>query len=141
VNTQPRRQVGDAAIQRAFQCRHCNAPLTLVLADLGSSPVGNDYVEPSRANAMQPYYPLKVFVCGDCRLAQTMDLLPHDALFREDYAYFSSHSTSWLDHARTYVSSFVERFHIGEDSQVVELASNDGYLLQFVKGSAYRVSE
>lgn len=103
---QPRAQAAGST----HKCRHCNGPLTLELADLGASPVGNDYIELSRANAMEPFYPLKVFVCSSCRLAQTMDLLPHDSLFREDYAYFSSHSTSWLDHAHTYVATMVERF-------------------------------
>jgi SAM-dependent methyltransferase len=116
-------------------CRHCRAPLSLQLADLGCCPVANDYVEPGASRAMEPFYPLRVYVCTECRLAQTMDLLQHDALFRDDYAYFSSHSTTWLAHARAYVDAMTARFALGPSSQVVELASNDGYLLQYVRAA------
>lgn len=121
-----------ARAETRHSCRHCGTPLSLELADLGASPVANDYIEPARANAMEPFYPLKVYVCRDCRLAQTMDLLAHDAIFREDYAYFSSHSSSWVEHARVYVAAMTERFGLDAESFVVEVASNDGYLLQFV---------
>jgi SAM-dependent methyltransferase len=114
-------------------CRHCHAPLTVTLADLGMSPVANDYVNPAQHAAMEPFYPLEVLVCSDCRLAQTRDVLGPGAVFREDYAYFSSHSTSWLDHARRYVDESRKRFSLGPGSLVVEVASNDGYLLQFVR--------
>lgn len=119
-------------------CRHCGAPLSLVLADLGASPVANDYLDPTTWGGMEPFYPLKVCVCTECRLAQTIDLLDHAALFRDDYAYFSSHSSTWLDHARAYVAKIVERFRFGGDSFVVELASNDGYLLQYVRDAGIR---
>jgi SAM-dependent methyltransferase len=112
-------------------CRHCGNAFSVVLADLGQSPVANDYVDPANAPAADPKYGLKVVVCGDCRLAQTIDLKAAEDLFREDYAYFSSHSTAWLDHARRYVDDMTARFGLGEGSTHVELASNDGYLLQF----------
>ncbi|MDX2233272.1 MAG: class I SAM-dependent methyltransferase [Hyphomonadaceae bacterium] len=114
-------------------CRHCHAALTVTLADLGMSPVANDYVDPVRHAGMEPFYPLEVLVCPTCRLAQTRDVLGPGAVFREDYAYFSSHSTSWLDHARRYVEEARERFHLNTASLVVEIASNDGYLLQYVR--------
>lgn len=114
-------------------CRHCGAELSLVLADLGASPVANDYIDPATWGGMEPFYPLKVCVCSSCRLAQTIDLIDTEALFRADYAYFSSHSTTWLAHARDYVDATVRRFRLGGESLVVELASNDGYLLQYVR--------
>jgi len=118
---------------QAPSCRHCHTQLTLTLADLGMSPVANDYVNPAQHAAMEPFYPLEVLVCSQCRLAQTRDVLGPGAVFREDYAYFSSHSTSWLDHARRYVEDVRARFRLGPGSLVVEIASNDGYLLQYVR--------
>ncbi len=114
-------------------CRHCHAPLTITLADLGMSPVANDYLLPSQHTLMEPFYPLEVLVCSSCRLAQTRDLLGAGAMFRDDYAYFSSHSTSWLDHARRYVEEQRARFDLTSTNLVVEVASNDGYLLQYVR--------
>lgn len=129
--------MGENGLQDAklHSCRHCGTPLSLELADLGASPVANDYISPAAWGGMEPFFPLKVFVCTRCRLAQTMDLIQADALFRSDYAYFSSHSTTWLEHARVYVASMVERFGLGQGSHVVEVASNDGYLLQHVKAA------
>jgi 2-polyprenyl-3-methyl-5-hydroxy-6-metoxy-1,4-benzoquinol methylase len=121
-----------AARPDSHECRHCGAELTLVLADLGASPVANDLLA-GDAHGAEPAYPLKVLVCSDCRLAQTADLFDADELFRADYTYFSSLSESWLEHARTYVDRFTARFGLGPRSQVVELACNDGYLLQYVK--------
>ncbi len=121
--------VGDATPS----CRHCGTPLTLTLLDLGMSPVANDLIDPERQSAMEPFYPLKIMVCSECRLAQTRDFHSGDDIFREDYVYFSSFSTSWLDHAKRYVDGMVERFGLGPESTVIEIASNDGYLLQFVK--------
>ncbi|NOX93957.1 MAG: class I SAM-dependent methyltransferase [Alphaproteobacteria bacterium] len=120
------------------KCRHCAAPLTLSLADLGVTPVANDYVSEEDFFKAEPFYSLHVFVCSDCRLAQIDDILQSDELFREDYAYFSSVSSSWLEHARTYVSRMIERFGLDEQSTFVEVASNDGYLLQYVKKAGIR---
>jgi hypothetical protein len=103
----------------------------VTLADLGASPVANDYVPAGEAGGMEPFYPLEVLVCTECRLVQTRDLLSDSDLFRADYAYFSSHSDSWLDHARRYVDGAIGRLGLNVTSQVVEVASNDGYLLQY----------
>jgi SAM-dependent methyltransferase len=113
------------------RCRHCQAPLRLVLADLGASPVANDYLDPAELGRMEPFYPLQVLVCSSCRLAQTRDVLGGEEIFRADYAYFSSHSTSWLAHAQAYVGEMARRFALGPATRWVELASNDGYLLQY----------
>src|SRR5437868_12546674 len=82
------------------RCRHCEAPLELVLADLGSTPVSNDLLGPDRVHGGEPYYPLRAFVCRECRLVQLPDFFQADELFREDYVYFSSYSDSWLAHCR-----------------------------------------
>jgi SAM-dependent methyltransferase len=115
----------------APKCRHCGHDLTLKLISLGLSPVANDYVEPAAYMKAEPFYPLEAFVCSECRLVQTRDLLAASDIFRADYAYFSSHSSSWLEHASTYVNYMSERFQLGANSRHVEIASNDGYLLQY----------
>ncbi|CCD84528.1 putative SAM-dependent methyltransferase [Bradyrhizobium sp. ORS 285] len=119
------------AVGTAPKCRHCGDDLTLKLIDLGASPVANDYVDPAHYMRAEPFYPLETFVCRECRLAQTRDLLAASDIFRADYAYFSSHSTSWLEHARSYVEAMAGRFGLGPASRHVEIASNDGYLLQY----------
>ncbi|MET0545694.1 MAG: class I SAM-dependent methyltransferase [Caulobacterales bacterium] len=119
-------------------CRHCSAELSLMLADLGLSPVANDYVDPANYEKAEYLYPLEVFVCRDCRLAQTRDVLKADDIFRADYAYFSSHSSSWLAHAQTYVAAVIERFHIEAGQHHIEIASNDGYLLQYSQGAGLK---
>jgi len=111
-------------------CRFCAAPLETVFADLGMSPMANSYVPPERANAMEPFYPLKAWVCDACKLVQLEEYETPESIFG-DYAYFSSYSSSWLEHCRRYVEAMIERFGFDESSQVVELASNDGYLLQY----------
>src|SRR5450755_3232498 len=113
-------------------CRFCDAPLELVFADLGMSPLANSYLTPAQANAMEPFYPLRAYVCGHCFLVQLEQFETPDHIFG-DYAYFSSYSSSWLEHSCRYVEQMVARFGLGPDSQVVELASNDGYLLQYFR--------
>ncbi|MGZ5346803.1 MAG: methyltransferase domain-containing protein [Solirubrobacterales bacterium] len=110
-------------------CRFCSAPLRHTFVDLGMSPLCESYVPPERLRAMEPFYPLHVRVCEQCLLVQLEEFVAPEEIFTE-YAYFSSYSDSWVAHARDYVESVVERFALGPDSQVVELASNDGYLLQ-----------
>ena len=110
-------------------CRFCSAPLRHTFVDLGMSPLCESYVLPEGLGAMEPFYPLHVRVCEQCLLVQLEELVAPAEIFTE-YAYFSSYSDSWVAHARDYVESVVERFGLGADSQVVELASNDGYLLQ-----------
>lgn len=119
-------------------CRHCGTGLSVLLADLGLSPVANDYVPAARAGLGEMFHPLQVRVCPRCRLAQTRDLLAADAIFRDDYAYFSSCSDSWLEHARRYVGDMVTRFALPPGAQHVEIASNDGYLLQYAQAVGLR---
>jgi 2-polyprenyl-3-methyl-5-hydroxy-6-metoxy-1,4-benzoquinol methylase len=115
-----------------MNCRHCQAPVTLTLADLGSAPPSNAYLTPEQLKAPEKWYPLRVLVCERCWLAQTEDFAQADELFGADYAYFSSFSTTWLTHAQRFVGAMTERFHLTPSSHVVEVASNDGYLLQYV---------
>lgn len=117
-----------------MNCRHCAARLKLELIDLGSSPPSNAYLSAAGLLGPEKTYPLRVMVCEQCWLVQTLDFAQADELFSAEYAYFSSFSTTWLQHAERYVADMVERFHLGRDSHVVEIASNDGYLLQYVKG-------
>jgi len=111
-------------------CRFCSAPLNAVFVDLGMSPLANSYLTPDQGNAMEPFYPLRALVCDRCFLVQLEEFETAEHIFG-DYAYFSSYSTTWLEHSRHYVEAMVERFGLDESSHVVELASNDGYLLQF----------
>jgi SAM-dependent methyltransferase len=111
-------------------CRFCGSPLDVVFADLGMSPLANSYVPPERANAMEPFYPLRALVCEECLLVQLEEFESAEAIF-SDYAYFSSYSTTWLEHSRRYVEQMTERWGLDGGSRVVELASNDGYLLQY----------
>lgn len=110
-------------------CRLCNHKLTDVFVDLGMSPLCESFVPGEEIDHMERFYPLKVMVCPDCFLVQLRDYVSPDEIFTE-YAYFSSYSTSWVEHARQYCVAMKERFALNEDSLVVELASNDGYLLQ-----------
>src|SRR3954447_12264415 len=112
-------------------CRFCAAPLRTTFVDLGISPLCESYVPRERLGAMEPFYPLHVRVCDQCLLVQLDEVVAPDEIFTE-YAYFSSYSDSWVAHARDYVESAVERFGLDGDSLVLELASNDGYLLQHV---------
>src|SRR3954471_1119347 len=111
-------------------CRFCGAPLDIVFADLGMSPLANSYVSPDRANAMEPFYPLRALVCERCLLVQLEEFESAEAIF-SDYAYFSSYSSTWLEHSRRYVEQMIDRWSLDRSSHVVELASNDGYLLQY----------
>jgi SAM-dependent methyltransferase len=111
-------------------CRSCGARLEHVFADLGSSPLANSYLRAEDLAQAEPFYPLTVYVCGGCFLVQLPESASPEAIF-SDYAYFSSTSESWVRHARDYVESVSERLGLGSESQVVEIASNDGYLLQW----------
>jgi len=111
-------------------CRFCNAPLTVNLVDLGMSPLCESYLAADQVNIMEPFYPLHVYVCGKCYLAQLEEYVQREHIFTE-YAYFSSYSDSWLHHAKKYTDLMTKRFDLGAKSLVVELASNDGYLLQY----------
>ena len=113
-------------------CRFCAAPLSESFADLGMSPLSNAFIPAERAGAMEKFYPLHAYVCGTCRLVQLGEFESPEAIFG-DYLYFSSYSESWLRHAETYVQAMIARFGLDTGSQVIELASNDGYLLQYFK--------
>ena len=111
-------------------CRFCNTPLVHTLCDLGMSPLCESILAADQVNQMEPFYPLKVWVCHDCLLVQLEQYVSAEHIFTE-YAYFSAFSTSWLQHAKDYVAMITERLGLGPTSHVVELASNDGYLLQY----------
>jgi SAM-dependent methyltransferase len=116
-----------------MKCRRCNAPLDRVLIDLGHQPASNAYLTRLMIEGPEIYAPLKTFVCESCWLVQLPSYHRSDELFTPDYAYFSSVSQGWVEHARRYVEAMIGRFHLTGDDWVVEVASNDGYLLQFVK--------
>jgi hypothetical protein len=116
-----------------MKCRHCHTPLSLEMIDLGTAPPSNAYLTSAQLDAPELYYPLKVLVCESCWLVQTQDFSRADELFNESYAYFSSYSSSWLAHAKRYVNEMTSRFGLNSSSLVMEVASNDGYLLQYFK--------
>ena len=117
----------------SLNCRFCATPLTETFCDLGMSPVSNAFVSTTNAQAMEPFYPLHAFVCEQCKLVQLGEFESPEQIFDDDYAYFSSVSESWLAHSRQYVDMMIDRFDLGPASQVTEIASNDGYLLQYFK--------
>lgn len=112
-------------------CKFCNTPLIQQFADLGASPISNEYLDKKDILKMEPFYALCAYVCESCFLVQLPEIETTKDLFDENYAYFSSYSESWLNHAKEYVEMMMNRFDIPNDSLVVELASNDGYLLQY----------
>lgn len=116
-----------------MKCRHCAVPLGLTLADLGSAPPSNAYLTEQTLHAPEKWFPLRVLVCEQCWLAQTEDFARANELFDAEYAYFSGFSTSWLAHSERYVADMAARFALDGACHVVEVAANDGYLLQYVK--------
>src|SRR5436305_4346976 len=116
-----------------MQCRFCKTELEHVFIDLINSPASNSFLTKDQLIEPEVFYPLKVFTCSNCFLVQVDEYKKSDAIFNSDYVYFSSYSTSWLKHAKQYTDSMTERFALNKDSLVVELASNDGYLLQYFK--------
>lgn len=115
-----------------LKCRHCAAPVTLPFADLGTAPPSNAYQSVEALSAPELWYPLRVLVCENCWLVQTEDFAQAHELFDAEYAYFSSYSSSWLAHAQAYVQAMVQRFALDTCSKVIEIAANDGYLLQYM---------
>ncbi len=139
-------QAQSAAIPHFFKdanvpaCRHCHAPMSLKMVDLGSSPPSNAFND--RPEVLEKNYPLRVMVCEECWLAQTdigLFKLDHDELFTDEYPYFSSTSASWVQHARDFIERITKQLELGPDSLVVEVGCNDGYLLQWVKTPCYGV--
>ena len=120
------------------ECRFCGTLLRQTFVDLGMSPLSNSYLRPERLSQMEPFYPLHARVCGQCFLVQLEQFAGPENIFA-DYAYFSSYSDSWLRHARTYAEEMVERWQLGPNNLVVEIASNDGYLLQYFRAKGIRV--
>ena len=116
-----------------MKCRHCQAELTLSLVDLGAAPPSNAYLNEQTLHEPEKYYPLRVLVCTGCWLVQAEDYAGADELFSADYAYFSSYSTTWLKHAEQYVADMAQRFALDEESHIIEVAANDGYLLKYAK--------
>lgn len=117
--------------QAGLLCRGCGSTLTHTFVDLGTSPLCQNIVRTADLAHPEKFYPLHTFICGECLLVQLPAHVPGEEIFNENYAYFASYSVSWLAHARRYVDQMIERFHFGSESQVVEVASNDGYLLQY----------
>ena len=113
-----------------MKCRHCGSPLQLPFLDLGSAPPSNAYLSEAALRAPETWFPLRLLVCETCWLVQTEDHAGREALFTDDYAYFSSFSSSWLAHAQAYVEAMRKLLGLTAASRVVEVASNDGYLLQ-----------
>ena len=116
-----------------MKCRHCGAEVSLTLIDLGSAPPSNAYLTHLTLRRPEKWFPLKVLVCESCWLVQAESYSRAAELFNDEYAYFSSFSKIWLHHAESYVNTMVDRFNLTNDSHVIEVASNDGYLLQYVK--------
>lgn len=115
------------------KCRFCEKELTHTFVDLGMSPVANDYMDEYQTEHMEPFFPLHVYVCSGCFLVQLPNHRTEDEIFTDNYAYFSSYSSSWLAHSKQYVEMMCKRFDFNSSQLVVELASNDGYLLQYFK--------
>lgn len=112
------------------ECRFCGSPLETTMVDLGMHPLCESFITEPQLEDMEPFYPLHVRVCGECYLAQIGEFVAPDVIF-DDYAYFSSFSEAWLEHARSYVTMMIERFDLERAAKIVEIASNDGYLLQY----------
>jgi 2-polyprenyl-3-methyl-5-hydroxy-6-metoxy-1,4-benzoquinol methylase len=119
-------------ILKLNKCRFCNNPLRYFFANLGMSPLSNSYLTEAKLQQMEPFYPLNAYICEKCFLVQLPEYEPPEHIF-SDYAYFSSYSDIWLKHAEDYTNIVVERFGLDANSQVVEIASNDGYLLKYFK--------
>jgi hypothetical protein len=117
-----------------MQCRFCDTPLRHLFLSLGASPLSNSYLSVDDLHKMEPCYPLDVYICENCLLVQLDEFEKAEDIFHAGYAYFSSYSDSWLKHCECYVEMMVQRFGLNEKTFVVEIASNDGYLLQYFKG-------
>lgn len=116
-----------------MKCRHCRSELKLSLVDLGSAPPSNSYLTEHTLQAPEKWFPLRVLVCEQCWLVQTEDFTQAEELFDSNYAYFSGFSESWLAHSERYVNDMVAKFGLNAKSHIVEVAANDGYLLQYIK--------
>ena len=116
-----------------MKCRHCNNKLKYEFLDLGVSAPSNSFIKKENLNVPEKSFPLRVMVCDSCWLVQTEDFVNASEMFTNEYAYFSSYSSSFLNHTKEYVDKMVSKFSLDENSSILEVASNDGYLLNFVK--------
>jgi len=116
-----------------MNCRHCKDELIHVFADLNYSPISNAMLSQVQLLEPENYFPLKIFVCSNCFLVQVNEMEKAEKIFDEEYTYFSSFSSSLLNHSKKYVEMMIDRFGYNEQSQIIEIASNDGYLLQYFK--------
>ena len=124
-----------------MKCRFCKKELKIEFVDLINQPASNSYLSKEQLNEPEVFYPLRIFVCSACKLVQVDEYKKSNDIFDNDYAYFSSYSTSWLAHAKSYVDYMTERLSLDQNSLVTEIASNDGYLLQFFKEKIFHVWE
>jgi SAM-dependent methyltransferase len=129
IRAAAKRTAGSHPMNNDVNCRFCGGSLA-EFVDLGMSPLCESYLREDQLNTMEPFYPLAAYVCRDCFLVQLQEYVAPEHIFSE-YAYFSAYSDAWLDHARRYVGTMTERLGLGPTSRVIELGSNDGYLLQF----------
>ena len=114
-----------------MKCRFCQSELENVFIDLINSPASNSFLTKEQLNEPELFYPLKVYTCHNCFLVQIDEYKKSDSIFDSSYVYFSSYSKSWLEHASSYVDKMTEQFNLDKNSKVIEIASNDGYLLQY----------
>jgi hypothetical protein len=136
--TEPLRADSPRAAEERAACRFCGTPLDLTVVDLGMSPLCESFLRVDQTRHMEPFFPLRVFACERCYLVQLEAFVAPDEIFTE-YAYFSAYSTAWVEHARQYVEMISKRLKLGADDLVVELASNDGYLLQHFVGTGIQI--
>ncbi len=129
AETSPNDASPASIVESGPPCRLCGVPLTTTFVDLGASPLCERFLTAAELDEMEPFYPLHVRICRNCLLVQLPEYVSPDEIFRE-YAYFSSFSDSWVEHARQFADTMIERLGLGPDSRVVEVASNDGYLLR-----------
>jgi 2-polyprenyl-3-methyl-5-hydroxy-6-metoxy-1,4-benzoquinol methylase len=122
-----------------MNCRFCQNKLTHQFVDLGFSPPSNSFLKPEQLNQPETFYPLRIMVCEKCFLVQIDEFASHEDIFNSDYVYFSSFSKSWLAHAKNYTEMMIDRFRFDDKSQVIEIASNDGYLLQYFQQNGISV--
>jgi 2-polyprenyl-3-methyl-5-hydroxy-6-metoxy-1,4-benzoquinol methylase len=122
-----------------MNCRGCGAELTLTFLDLGMSPIANNLVEAKKLNHQNKNYPLRAMTCEKCSLVQLSEVIPKEMLFPASYTYFSSYSSTWLEHSKAYAEKMISLLQLNQNDIVIEIASNDGYLLQYFANSNIQV--
>ena len=122
-----------------MKCRGCDSEKTSLLLDLGHSPISNEFLDSLQLLVAEAHYPLKVYVCDRCGMVQIPEVTRKESLFSDNYVYFSSYSSSWLNHSKEFASKMISEYSITNEDLVLEIASNDGYLLQYFKSSGIKV--